>query len=254
MDARKRAALVTGADRGLGLSISRGLLNMGWTVYAGKYIDEYQLLEGLKEKHDELHIVPLDMSSKGDIQAVAQRVAETTGYLDMIVSNAALMGMTGKDVPASKTPTPQQQSIDQKADLDHVWRSFKVNALGPLELTSALLPLLEKGSMKRLCYVSSEVSSISMMNRDRAFSYPMSKSALNMAVRMIHNDLFPKGYTVRLYHPGWMKRVMLDGDRVEGAMIDPDDSARAALKFMIEPLMDEHRLVMVDLWGNEWPC
>jgi hypothetical protein len=75
---------------------------------------------------------------------------------------------------------------------------------------------------------------------------------MNMAVRMIHNDLYPQGYTVRLYHPGWMRRVMLDGSQVEGASVDPNDSAEVGVRYFIEPLLDEHRLVMVDYLGNEW--
>ena len=146
-----------------------------------------------------------------------------------------------------------QSARNSVAYLDHVWRSFKVNALGGLALTNIFKPLLDNGALKRLCFVSSEVSCISMMNRERGFAYPMSKSSLNMAVRMIHNDLYGQGYTVRLFHPGWMKRVMLDGSRVEGPTVDPDDSAEFAVRYFTEPLLDEHRLVMVDYLGNEWP-
>jgi len=248
-------ALVTGADRGFGLSITKGLLKMGWSVYAGKYIEEYTLLEDLQKENANLHIVRLDVGSVDVIKSVYAEVCETADSIDMIVSNAALMGMTGRDVPASNKRLPDHPSPPENAltDLDHVYRSFKVNALGGVTLVNVFRPLLEKGTMKRLCFVSSEVSSISMMNRDRAFAYPMSKSALNMGVRMMHNDLYEKGYTFRLYHPGWMQRVMTDGTRVEGAAIDPDDSAEVGLRFMTEPLMDEHRLVMVDYLGNEWP-
>jgi len=249
-----KKALVTGADRGFGLSVTKGLLKRGWTVYAGKFIEEYTLLEDLQKEYANLHIVRLDVGDVEVIKSVYDEVCQTTDYIDMIVSNAALMGMTGRDVPTSNKPVHREPPPeDALTDLDHVYRSFKVNALGGFTLVNVFRPLLEKGEMKRLCFVSSEVSSISMMNRDRGFAYPMSKSSLNMGVRMMHNDLFSKGYTFRLYHPGWMKRVMTDGTRVEGASIDPDDSAVFGLKYMIEPLMDEHRLVMVDYSGNEWP-
>ena len=249
-----KTALVTGADRGFGLSITKGLLKQGWTVYAGKFIEEYTLLEDLQKDNANLHIVRLDVGDVEVIKSVYDEVCQTADHLDMIVSNAALMGMTGRDVPTSNKPVERPAPPeDALTDLDHVYRSFKVNALGGFTLVNVFRPLLEKGEMKRLCFVSSEVSSISMMNRDRGFAYPMSKSSLNMGVRMMHNDLFDKGYTFRLYHPGWMKRVMTDGTRVEGASIDPDDSAVFGLKYMIEPLMDEHRLVMVDYSGNEWP-
>jgi NAD(P)-dependent dehydrogenase (short-subunit alcohol dehydrogenase family) len=247
------SALVTGADRGFGLSISKCLLKLGWTVYAGKYIEEYKLLEDLQKENDRLHIVMLDVGSKENIQAVYNEIYRKADCLDMIISNAALMGMTGKDIPVSKKRVPPpEQPENAKTDLDHVWRSFKVNALGGLTLVNIFKPLLDKSALKRLCFVSSEISSISMMNRESGFAYPMSKSSMNMAVRMIHNDLYGQGYTVRLYHPGWLQRVMLDGTRVEGAAVDPDDSAQTAVKYFTEPLPDEHRLVMVDYLGNEW--
>ena len=246
-------ALVTGADRGFGLSISKCLLKLGWTVYAGKYIEEYTLLEQLREENNNLHIVQLDVGSKENIQAVYDEISSNHDHLDMFISNAALMGMTGKDIPVSQKRTdPPPRPENQSTDLDHVWRSFKVNALGPLTIVSTFKPLMDKSELKRLCFVSSEVSSISMMNRDRGAAYPMSKSSLNMAVRMIHNTLYGEGYTVRLYHPGWMQRVMLDGKRVEGAAIDPDFSAEFAIKYFTEPLIDEHRLALVDYQGNEW--
>jgi NAD(P)-dependent dehydrogenase (short-subunit alcohol dehydrogenase family) len=246
-------ALVTGADRGFGLSISKELLNLGWTVYAGKFIEEYTLLEDLQKENGRLRIVMLDVGSKETIQAAFEEVSRETDTLDMLISNAALMGRTGKDIPEKKVMPHYALPEGAKTDYEHVWRSFKVNALGALTLTNVFLPMIERGGLKRLCYVSSEVASISMMNRDRAFAYPMSKSSLNMTVRMIHNGLFPKGCTVRLFHPGWMRRVMLDGTRVEGAAIDPDEAAEFAVKYFTEPLNDEHRLVMVDYLGHEWP-
>jgi len=249
-----KRALVTGADRGFGLSVTKGLLKLGWTVYAGKFIEEYTLLEDLQKDNENLHIVRLDVGSVEIIKSVYDEICKTADSLDMIVSNAALMGLTGRDVPTSNKPVERRAPPeDSLTDLEHLYRSFKVNALGGFTLVNIFRPLLEKGELKRLCFVSSEVSSLSMMNRDRGFTYPMSKSSLNMGVRMMHNDLYDKGYTFRLYHPGWMRRVMTDGTRVEGAAIDPDDSAVFGLKFMLEPLMDEHRLVMVDYLGNEWP-
>ena len=248
-------ALVTGADRGFGLSITKCLLKLGWTVYAGKYIEEYNLLEDLQKENNRLHIIMLDMSSKENIQAVYDKISGETASLDMIVSNAALMGKTGKDIPTSnkRADRPIETLDNIKTDLEHVWRSFKINALGGLALVNIFKPLLDKSELKRLCFVSSEVGCISMMNRERGFAYPMSKSSLNMSVRMMHNDLYKQGYTVRLFQPGWMPRVMLDGSRVEGAAVDPDDSAEFAVRYFTEPLLDEHRLVMIDYLGNEWP-
>ena len=56
--------------------------------------------------------------------------------------------------------------------------------------------------MKRLCFVSSEAGVVSVAHRTEVSSYCMSKTALNMALRLMFNQLQPMGYTFRLYHPG----------------------------------------------------
>ena len=218
-------------------------LARGFIVFAGKFLEDYTLLEELQSQNDRLHILRLDVNNRESIAAARDAVsAATNGVLDMLISNAALMGK----VSCSLYEPPM--------DLEAVWNSFSVNALGAARMTEFFLPLLDKGEMKRLCFVSSEVSCITLMktSRDGEFPYPMSKSALNMCVRLMHNQLYPQGYTFRLYHPGWMKRVMPDGSRSDWAMYDPDSTANHAAKYFETELRDEQRLVMFDFLGQEW--
>jgi len=235
--------IITGADRGLGFSLCKEFLARGWTVFGGKFLQDYELLEQEREKNPSLHIVPLNV---GDVQSIAKArdlVAEKTASLDMLISNAALMGQV-------------QCAIDEPPlDLEAPWNSFRVNALGPAHMVEYFLPLFDKGSMKRLCFVSSEVSCIALMKHraGSSYPYPMSKSSLNMAVRLMHNLLYPQGYSFRLYHPGWMKRMLQDGTLSEQAEYDPARTAAHASKFFEAPLKDEHRLVMYDYLDQEWP-
>jgi len=87
---------------------------------------------------------------------------------------------------------------------------------------------------------------------DSPYPYPMSKTSLNMGVRLLHNQLYSQGYTFRLFHPGWMKRRMQDGSLSAEALYDPDYIGDIAAKYFEAPLRDEHRLVMVDYSGYEW--
>jgi len=234
--------IITGADRGLGLSLCKEFLNRGWTVFAGKYLDDYCLLDNEAKKNPNLHIVTLDMGSAESIAAAKDHLLTVTDSLDMIISNAALMGPAHCDL------------YQPPMDLEQVWNSFRVNALGPMLLVENFLPLLDRGKMKRLCFVSSEVSSIVLMKHriDSPYPYPMSKASLNMGVRLLHNQLYPQGYTFRLFHPGWMKRRLQDGSLSEEAKYDPDYIGDIAAKYFETPLRDEHRLVMVDYSGYEW--
>jgi len=239
-----RSVIITGADRGLGLSLSKEFLARGYKVFAGKFLNDYTLLEDLQNKDKNLHILHLDVASPENIAEVRDTVSKLTGgSLDILISNAALMG------PASCS------LYEPPMDLEAVWESFSVNALGALCMAEHFLPLLEKGEMKRLCFVSSEVSSILLMktSRDGGFPYPLSKTSLNMGVRLMHNLLYPQGFTFRLYHPGYMKRVMPDGSRAERGRYDPDNTAKHAAKYFETPLRDEHRLVMYDYLSQEWP-
>jgi NAD(P)-dependent dehydrogenase (short-subunit alcohol dehydrogenase family) len=234
--------IITGADRGLGLSLCKEYLNRGWIVFAGKYLDDYDLLEGIREKNQNLHIIRLDLGCADSIAAAKDELLKVTDSLDMLISNAALMG----PVKCNLYEVPM--------DLEAVWTSFNVNALGPVRLVEKLLPLLDRGAMKRLCFVSSEVSCIVLMKHrgDSPYPYPMSKASLNMGVRLLHNQLFAQGYSFRLFHPSWMKHRMQDGTLSDYALYDPDYIGDIAARYFETPLRDEHRLVMVDYNGYEW--
>jgi len=236
------SVIITGADRGLGFSLCKEFLNRGWLVFAGKYLDDYSFLENEAEKSPNLHIVKLDMGCADSIAAAKDHLLKITDSLDMVISNAALMSPVHCNL------------YEPPMDLEAVWNSFRVNALGPVCLVESLLPLLDRGKMKRLCFVSSEVSCIVLMKHrgDSPFPYPMSKASLNMGVRILHNQLYPQAYTFRLFHPGWMKRRMQDGSLSDEAVYDPDYIGGIAAKYFETPLHDEHRLVMVDYSGYEW--
>ncbi len=238
--------LITGADRGLGLALAREYLGLGYTVFAGRYLRDYALLDALaREAGGRLHPIELDVESRVSIQEAARQVSSLTDHLDALVSNAAYMG------------GPENARIrgEEPIDEELMLKSVRVNALGALQCVELFLPLLDKGSQKRLCFISSEVSSVSLMQRDGDFRYCMSKTALNIAVRMLHNTLAPRGYSFRLYQPGWMRRQMPDGSLLnrDDRQINADDSAREAVRRFTDSRPDEARLELVDYLGSIWP-
>ncbi|MBN2508874.1 MAG: SDR family NAD(P)-dependent oxidoreductase [Spirochaetales bacterium] len=234
-----RRAFVTGADRGLGLGFARSLLKRGFTVYAGTYMDHWHEFELLKEEFPSgLVPVSLDVSSMDSVRAAFQTTADHTDSIDLLINNAGILTDDG--------------DIRQGLDLSKAAAAFGVNSLGPMRMVQTFLPLMQSG-MKRLCFVSSEAGSISVCMRDRGpFTYCMSKTALNMAVRMTADALMPRGFTFRLYHPGWLKTWM-EGEKNLRATVEAEDSAEAGIDYFLKDLDVEARLEVVDNQGVVWP-
>ncbi|HHX64140.1 MAG TPA: SDR family oxidoreductase [Chloroflexi bacterium] len=244
-------AVITGADRGLGHAMAAGLLEKGWCVFAGRYMPDWPELDTLAERYPQrLHIMPLDVTSVESVRAAAKVVAEAAGHVDLLINNA---GINLASSFRALGEAPQ--------DYDNMHRMYDVNALGPLRVVEAFLPLMARGTMKRLCFVSSEAGSINRCERDGWYGYCTSKAALNMAVKILHNRLRPEGYSFRLYHPGWMRSYMR-GVKSEVGDLEPEEAAVPALTYFLrdrggDPHVptrhDEDRLVLRDWLGREWP-
>jgi NAD(P)-dependent dehydrogenase (short-subunit alcohol dehydrogenase family) len=231
-----RTIFITGADRGLGLSLCAGLLKQDWQVFAGQFMPDWHELSSLAERHPQtLHLIPLDVSSMESVRSAAQRVETLTDHLDVLINNAG--------VNSSSTHV----SIREPQDYSTMHRLYDINTLGALRMVETFLPLMERGATKRLCFVSSEAGSITKAERTNWFSYCMSKAALNMAVKLMFNDLHPAGYTFRVYHPGNVHSYM----NTTGTM-DPEEAVARAIPILLGE-RDESRLVMVDHEGQEWP-
>lgn len=92
-----------------------------------------------------------------------------------------------------------------------------------------------------------------MCNRTGGFGYTTwSKTALNMAVRIMFNDLRPGGATFRLYHPGWVRSYM-SGQNLRADLEPEEEAAGLALPFFAGDRDDEDKLVLIDYEGQEWP-
>jgi len=236
-----RTVFVTGGDRGLGFALCATLLEQGWQVFAGQYLPEWPELSTLAGQYSQtLHIVPLDVSSVESIYAAAQAMATVTDHVDVLINNAGIYS------PTAGRP------IHEPQDYTEMHRLYDVNALGPLRVVEAFLFLTDRGTLKRLCFVSSEAGSIARAERTAWFGYCMSKAALNMGVKILFNDLYPDGYTFRVFHPGWIRSYM-SGEKNMEATLEPEEAASKAIPIFLGQQEDEGRLVLVDYEGKEWP-
>ncbi|WP_438348761.1 SDR family oxidoreductase [Paenibacillus sp. FA6] len=231
-------ACVTGADRGVGLSLVRELLKLGTHVFAGKFLRDLNYLDRLKEQYPEtLHLFMLDVGSEESVAAAIAVILEHTDHLDVLINNAAMLGDT-------------QATILDSIDLKEIQEVFNVNTLGPLRVSQALMPLLLKGERKLIANISSEAGSIGSCERNSWFAYCMSKSALNMQSQLIHNGIRDVGGQVLVIHPGWVQTYM-NGKLDEQGDLTPEQSASHIMKLLLrsDEFKGEHA-VFVDYKGQ----
>ena len=200
-------ALITGANRGLGLEFTRQYLQDGWRVI------------GCCRDPDAAHelanagaeVMKLDVTQAADVTAVSKQLVGTS--IDLVVCNA---GVTGPRTPVLTSVT--------QADFDHVMRT---NVLGPMWISAALADHLRPGGT--IVYLSSRMGSIGAMNNAGSALYRASKAALNAVVKAVALELASRGVTAIALHPGWVKTDMGGA----GADIDAGTSV-AGMRAVIE--------------------
>jgi len=206
--------VITGANRGIGLEMTRQCLARGERVVAtARDPAAATALEELGRDHSgQLRVLPLDLADPLSIAACAQAIGKIEPQVDRLINNAGtlLRGERFGEIEAAV-----------------LTQSFAVNAAGPMLLTQALAPLLTHGSGKVL-NLSSILGSISERDGFYTPSYSISKAALNMATRLLAHALSEQGVVVVCAHPGWVRTDMGGA----GAEIDPSESARGLLALL----------------------
>jgi NAD(P)-dependent dehydrogenase (short-subunit alcohol dehydrogenase family) len=199
-------ALITGANRGIGLELCRQLKDRGWEVIAA-----------CRQRAPELDALGvrveagLEVTDPAAVADVARRLEGVP--LDLLVNNAGLL---------------TRESLDD-LDFERMRRQYEVNALGPLRVTHALLGNLRRGA--KLILVTSRMGSIGDNTSGGRYGYRMSKAALNMAGVSLAHDLRERGIAVAILHPGFVRTKMTGHE----GLIDPPEAA-AGLIARIEEL------------------
>ncbi|MDO7906450.1 SDR family NAD(P)-dependent oxidoreductase [Paenibacillus sp. JX-17] len=237
-----RTVCITGAARGLGLSLTRKWLEMGCRVVAaGLDMNRSDGVKRLCQMYpDRLVKMELDIGDDESVNEVVNTIKGMTSDLDMLINNAAVLGEIG-------------DHIYGELNFDNMAEVYNVNTLGPLRMTQALLPLIMKGERKLIVNISSEAGSTGQCGRDGWFAYCMSKSALNMQSHLVHNGIVKDGGQVMVIHPGHMKTYMR-GVLDKHGQLTPDEAAHYIIG-QIERHADYRgdKPVFVDYEGNSLP-
>jgi NAD(P)-dependent dehydrogenase (short-subunit alcohol dehydrogenase family) len=190
--------LVTGANRGIGLALTRRFLELGQRVFAGVRKPESaavlsDLPVALRER---LTVVALDVTSDDSVQRAAATVLGHTPHLDVLVNMAGI------------SPAPHDARLEA-VELQKCREAFEVNVIGPLRIAQAFVPLLRAAASARnparLVNVSSGVASMAGKDNGIIYAYCVSKTALNMLSLTQSFDLKSDHVCVVALDPGWVR-------------------------------------------------
>ncbi|MCG3200537.1 MAG: hypothetical protein NFCOHLIN_00392 [Gammaproteobacteria bacterium] len=185
-------ALVTGGNRGIGLELCRQLGERGYEVLA--------TCRRTSPALDALGVTVIDGVDVSDAGSVATLARQLAGRrIDLLINNAGIL------------------SVESMADLhyERIRRQFEVNTLGPLRVTTALLPNLHEGS--KVAIITSRMGSIGDNGSGGYYGYRISKAGVNMAGVSLARDLKSRGIGVFILHPGMVATGMTDGQGIPPA-------------------------------------
>jgi NAD(P)-dependent dehydrogenase (short-subunit alcohol dehydrogenase family) len=192
--------LITGCNRGIGLQICKQLSERGDDVI-GVCRTASDELQGLGIRV----IDGIDVSEAASMPLLLAAIGEQR--IDVLVNNAGILYR------------------DQLGELDYeeMTEQFRVNTLGPLRVTEAVLGNLGEGS--KVIIVTSRVGSIEDNSSGGNYGYRASKTAVNQIGTNLKHDLAPRGIAVGLLHPGFVATDMTGGQGIA-----PEDSARGLIQ------------------------
>ena len=203
-------ALITGANKGIGLTIAKNLAKHGLTVLVGSrdLANGETAAQGID---GDAHAIELDVTDEASITAAADRIRDEFGRLDVLVNNAGISHATPwEEMPGTTFEEKAQSGQLSKVSLDELREIFDTNVFGALAVTHAALPLLRESPSPRVVMVSSGVGSLAAAsqpgNRYRAMfgAYSASKAAMNAITVGLAISLESEGVRVNAISPGFV--------------------------------------------------
>lgn len=214
----KKVALITGANKGLGLEIARQLGQQGLTVVlAARHGKADAPAAELRSHGLDAHAVELDVTNAANIAALPAFLKKQFGRLDVLINNAGVQLDKGFDVSA-----------------DTLRQTYEANVIGPYAITQALLPLLQQAEAGRIVNQSSILGSLTTISQGQGGTwatpgYTSSKAALNMLTVVLAQHLADTNIKVNAAHPGWVQTDLGGAEAPLGVAEGAQTAVRLAL-------------------------
>lgn len=196
--------LVTGANKGVGLEITRLLANRGDKVIA--CCRQPAKAKALSEIEGDVDIREVAVGEDESVKQLSSALKDLS--VNVLINNAGTMG------PEAKKQTALEMDFQGWAD------AFNINSMGPVRMMQALLPNLGLAENPKVMTVSSQMGALSL-DMTAAHAYCASKAAVNKFMRLASIDLKPQGIAIGLVHPGWVRTDMGGAN----AHLSPEESA-----------------------------
>ncbi len=226
----KKVALISGANKGIGLETARQLGKQGITIILGArdLSKGEQAATQLKKEGIDAQAIKFDVVNASDIKAAVDKIGKEFGKLDILINNAGVMS---EPIGGNNSSTVSEDTLR---------KTFDTNFFSAVAVTQAFLLLLKKSDAGRIVNVSSILGSLTLHATEgspiyeaKALAYDASKSALNAFTVHLAHELKGTRIKVNSAHPGWVKTDMgtdaapmnvVDGAKteVELATLGPD--------------------------------
>jgi len=198
--------LITGANRGIGLSMTRIYAGRGDTVIA--CCRDPQGSDALNElaANGNIRVQKVSVGDAGSVSAMAEDLKGTA--IDVLINNAGTGG------PAQENQTVSNMDFEGWAE------TFNINTMAPVRVMQALNSNLKLAENPKVVTITSQMGALDL-DMTVAYAYCTSKAALNKFMRMAAIERKEEGIAVCVIHPGWVKTDMGGA----GADLSPEESA-----------------------------
>lgn len=223
-------AFITGANKGIGFSVAKELLQKDFRVIVGardlnRGTDAVKILS----EFGEVHLQIIDMADLKSVDAAAEKVAQNFGELNILVNNAGIAG----DMHKTAWDFSAQELIEV----------YMVDFIGAFEVTKKLLPLLEKNSGK--------IVNITMPTNATKYFHPLAyqaaKAPMNIMIDNFGFEFAQKNMKAQIFGimPGVVSTALNNFIQVPGVKT-PEQSAKQIIKFIVDDKNYNGKILDVD--------